>query len=296
MTKFVLTGATGQLGSRVLQHLLKLVLASDIIVSLYNPSGATSTIKGSGVEIRRGDYADPASLDAAFAGADKLLLVSHPAMAHELRVAYHKNAIDAAKRVGIKRVYYTSLAFAGDTDTFVMRAHLDTERYLQESGGVPYTILREGVYSEAWRVYFGFWTPAETSDEVVIPHGDGPIAYACLEDLGEGTAKILAGYENETLLLTGTSSFTLKEIAATVSRLLGRDVKLIVGSEDDYVKANLGRPGLRGEEAHLRKFATTYKALERGELDLKDPLLQNVLGREPKSFEHTLRESLGLNP
>ncbi len=112
-------------------------------------------------------------------------------MAHELRVAYHKNAIDAAKRVGIKRVYYTSLAFAGDTDTFIMRAHLDTERYLQESGGVPYTILREGVYSEAWRVYFGFWTPAETSDEVVIPHGDGPIAYACLDDLGEGTAKIL---------------------------------------------------------------------------------------------------------
>ncbi|KAI0351982.1 NmrA-like family protein [Trametes cingulata] len=296
MTRYVITGATGGLGSQVFKYLLKLVPPSDVVVSLYNPSGATQAIKDSGVEIRRGDYGDPASLDKAFAGADKLLIVSYPSIAHELRVRHHKNAIDAAKRVGVKHIYYTSLAFASDSVAAVMQAHIDTEKYLKESG-LTYTILREGIYSESYPLYFGFYNPAEGKDEVIIPHSDGGIAWVSREDLGEGTAKIMVqgGFENETRLLSGSRSVTLKEIAAKVSSLLGRDVRLVVASEDDYVKANVGKHGPRGEEEFLRKWATTYKALERGELDVVDPLLQQILGRELKPFEDTLKETLGLH-
>ncbi|KAI0364006.1 NmrA-like family protein [Pilatotrama ljubarskyi] len=296
MTKYVITGATGGLGSQVFKYLLKLVPPSDVVVSLYNPSGATQAIKESGVEIRRGDYGDPASLDKAFAGADKLLIVSYPSIAHELRVRHHKNAIDAAKRVGVKHIYYTSLAFASDSVAAVMQAHIDTEKYLKESG-LTYTILREGIYSESYPLYFGFYNAAEGKDEVIIPHSDGGIAWVSREDLGEGTAKIMVqgGFENETRLLSGSRSITLREIAEKISSLLGRNVKLVVATEDDYVRANVGKHGPRGEEEFLRKWATTYKALERGELDVVDPLLQQVLGRELKPFEDTLKETLGLH-
>ncbi|KAI0800226.1 NmrA-like family protein [Fomes fomentarius] len=297
MTKYVLTGTTGGIGSQVFKYLLKFVPASDIIVSLYNPAGATQEIKDSGVEIRRGDYGDPASLDQAFAGADKLLIVSYPSIAHQLRVAQHKNAIDAAKRVGIKHVYYTSLAFASDSVAAVMQAHLDTEKYLKESG-LTYTILREGIYSESFSMYFGFWHASQKEDEVLIPHSDGGIAWVCREDLGEGTAKIMVQgrYENETLLLSGSRSITLKEIAQKIFSISGRSLKLVVSTEDEYVKAHLGKNGPRAEEEFLRKWATTYKALQRGELDVVDPLLQEVLGRELKPFEDTLRETpLGLS-
>ena len=77
-----------------------------------------------------------------------------------------------------------------------------------------------------------------------------------------------------------------------VSARLKRNVKLVVGSEDEYVQRNLGKHGVRGEEEFLRKWATTYKALERGELAVVDPLLQKVLGRELKPFEATLQETL----
>ena len=160
------------------------------MVSLYNPSGATEAIKESGVEVRRGDYGDPASLDQAFAGADKLLIVSYPSIAHELRVKHHEHAIDAAKRAGVKHVYYTSLAFAGDSVAAVMQAHIDTERYLKASG-LTYTILREGIYSESYPLYFGFFNAAEGKDEVIVPYSDGGIAWVSREDLGEGTAKII---------------------------------------------------------------------------------------------------------
>ncbi|OSC97536.1 NmrA-like family protein [Trametes coccinea BRFM310] len=295
MTKYVITGATGGLGSQVFKYLLKLVPASDVVVSLYNPAGATQAIKESGVEIRRGDYGDPASLDAAFAGADKLLIVSYPSIAHELRVKHHRNAIDAAKRAGVKHVYYTSLAFAGDSVAAVMQAHIDTERYLKESG-LTYTIVREGIYSESYPLYFGFFNPAEGKDEVVIPHSDGGIAWVSREDLGEGTAKLIVegGYENQTLLFSGSRAITLKEIAEKISGLLGRNIQLVVSTEDEYVRANVGKNGPRGEEEFLRKWATTYKALKRGELDVVDPLLQKIVGRELKPFEATLKEMLGL--
>lgn len=153
--------------------------------------------------MRKGDYADPDSLRAAFAGADKLLLISHPSFDHELRVRTHRNAIDAAKAAGCRHVYYTSLAFgfdarkelvpAGEPESVasIMQAHLDTEAYLRTSG-LTYTIIREGVYSEVWTQFLGFWPPAEGTNEVVIPHGDGAVAWATRADLGEGTASILA--------------------------------------------------------------------------------------------------------
>ncbi|TBU46656.1 NmrA-like family protein [Dichomitus squalens] len=296
MVKYVLTGATGALGSQVFKYILRLVPASDVIVSLYNPAGATAEITNSGVEIRRGNYSEPTSLDAAFASADKLLLVSYPSIAHAERVAAHKNAIDAAKRVGIKHLYYTSLAFASDSKAEVMQAHLDTEKYLKESG-LTYTIIREGIYSESYPLYFGFWSPAEESDEVLVPYSDGGIAWVSREDLGEGTAKIMVegGYENETRLLSGSQSITLAQIAEKVSQIVGRNLKLVIGTEDEYVRRNRGKHGPRGEEEFLRKWATTFKALERGELDVVDPLLQQILRRPLKPFEESLKEVLDIH-
>jgi uncharacterized protein YbjT (DUF2867 family) len=150
----VLTGATGGLGSEVLKHLLQLVPASSLVVSSPDPSKVPEHIARAGVHVRHGDFAKPDTLAAAFAGADKLLVVSYPGIAHGQRVQMHKNAIDAAKRAGVKHVYYTSLAFDPAGASAVMRAHRDTEAYLKESG-LTYTIIREGIYSESYPLYFG---------------------------------------------------------------------------------------------------------------------------------------------
>ncbi|KAJ3489552.1 hypothetical protein NLI96_g2055 [Meripilus lineatus] len=291
--KYVVTGATGGLGSRVFKHLLDIVSPSDIIVSLYNPSGATSAVKSSGVEIRKGDFTKPETLDSAFAGADKLLIVSYPSIAYEIRVQSHKAAIEAAKRCGIKHVYYTSLAFAGDSAAAVMKAHLETEAYLKGSG-MTYTIIREGIYNESWPLYFGFFDVSQKKKEVVIPISDGKIAWVCRDDLGEGTAKIMtseSGYENTTLLLSGTDPISLHELGNKINKRLPehRQVNLKVVSENDYCAHNF----TNHEDWFLHAWATTYNALARKELETVDPLLRNLLGRELKSIDDTLDEMLG---
>ncbi|THH30863.1 hypothetical protein EUX98_g3317 [Antrodiella citrinella] len=286
MPKYVLTGATGGIGSRVFKHLLDLVPASEIVVSLYNPAGATPAITSSGVEVRRGDFSDSASLEAAYAGAEKLLIVSYPSIAYEVRVKAHKAAIDAAKVAGIKHIYYTSLAFASDSKAAVMQAHLDTEAYLKESG-LTYTIIREGIYNESWQLYFGWWDPKEGSDEVVIPYTDGSIAWACRDDLGEGTAKIIvaeSGYDNRQVLLSGSQSTTLSELATTLSELLSRKLTLKIVTLPEFIAHNTPKTPIE----LIESWSTTWTAIGRGELAVKDPLLKELLGREPVTVEETL--------
>jgi uncharacterized protein YbjT (DUF2867 family) len=82
--KVILTGTTGKLGSLVLKHLLKLVPTSSIIVSLYNPSKAPNSYAELGLEVRRGDFEDPGSLD--FKGGHVLFLMSYPSIRHQVRV------------------------------------------------------------------------------------------------------------------------------------------------------------------------------------------------------------------
>ena len=118
---YVLTGATGGLGSQVLHHLLKLVHVHQIVVSLHNTSSTTADhISSLGVIVRRGDCNDPESLKSAFAGGTKLLIVSFPSIDDLERYYHHKTAIDIAMEVGIKHICYTSVAFSSDSVTAVI--------------------------------------------------------------------------------------------------------------------------------------------------------------------------------
>lgn len=173
MTRILLTGATGGLGSAVLKYILPLVPPSDLVVASPTPARVRDAWPDlpSAVEIREGDYmrlgaplvsfafcrrrADqtPETLPGALAGIDVFFIISYPSIAHEVRVRAHKNAIDAAQAANVKRVIYTSIAF-GEGVADVMKPHLDTEAYLRASG-IEYTIIREGLYIEAFPFYLG---------------------------------------------------------------------------------------------------------------------------------------------
>jgi uncharacterized protein YbjT (DUF2867 family) len=178
----------------------------EVAVVIRNPSNIPTEISSSGVEIRQGDFSKPELLNTAFNDTEKLLIISVPSIEHEFRVRHHVNAIDAAKRAGVKHVYYTSLVFGTDvmghlTDSVahVMQAHLDTEAYLAKSG-LTYTVLREGIYSESYSLYTGFFDHNK-DNEVCVPT-DGPITWVCIEDLGEGTAKLMVKVNDETIVVT----------------------------------------------------------------------------------------------
>ena len=166
----VVTGATGELGRAVVENLLRYVPASRVAVSVRKPENAQA-FAVRGVAVHRGDFDEPESLVRSFFGAERLLIISASGIDHESRAQRHRNAIDAAVRAGVGHVYYTSLLPCQDSVAYVMKAHLDTEAYLLASG-LPFTILKNGVYAESWQLYLG----DVTGDEVVIP-ADGTVSW-----------------------------------------------------------------------------------------------------------------------
>jgi uncharacterized protein YbjT (DUF2867 family) len=277
----VVTGATGELGAEVVKNLLTLVPPSRVAVSVREPKRA-HPLAELGVDVRHGDYDRLDTLDRAFAGADRLLIVSASGIQHERRVTQHRNAIRAAERVNVKHVFYTSLVHGHESVAYVMKAHIDTERILRGST-LPFTILQNGIYAEAVDTYLGDCSRGE----VIIP-ADGPIAWVSRADLGAGIALLLrdGGHQGETLRLTGPATLTIRSVAQILSAARGRTIEARIVPVEEYLarQASAGKPVERA-----RDWASTYFAMARGEFATVDPFLQGLLGRPLRTAEQALR-------
>ncbi|MEJ7664730.1 MAG: NmrA family NAD(P)-binding protein [Hymenobacter sp.] len=155
----LVTGATGQYGAKAIEHLLKKGVEPQQIAALVRDAAKGQHLQDKGIELRLGDYADVDSLIRAFQGVDKLLLVSsNDRGAVENRTAHHLTVIKAAKEAGVKHLIYTSFArkepFTGSAIADFLNSHVETERAI-EAGGLPYTILQNGIYLEMIPIFVG---------------------------------------------------------------------------------------------------------------------------------------------
>jgi uncharacterized protein YbjT (DUF2867 family) len=280
----IVTGATGGLGRAVVENLLRCVPTAKVAVSVRKPDDAQA-FAARGVAVRRGDFDKPDSLVRSFDGADRLLIISASGIDHESRTVRHRNAIDAAVRAGVGHVYYTSLLPGQDSVAYVMKAHLDTEAYLLASG-LPFTILKNGVYAEAWQLYLG----DVIGDEVVIP-ADGPVSWVSRADLAEGTARLLyeGGHEGEMLNLTGPAALDIKAVAEILGRVRGRPLVVKIAPLEEYA-CRLISAGKSADFA--RQWGTTYLGMHRGEFGKVDPFLGSLLGRPLQTIAEVLARDL----
>lgn len=273
----IVTGATGALNGATVDHLLERVPAGELVVAVRDPARARR-FADRGVEVRRGDYADPASLPAAFAGADQLLLVSSndPVTDH---VALHRAAIDAAVAAGVGRILYTSHQGAALGSPFLPAdGHAITEGLLEQSG-VAWTSLRNGFYAHSLTWLMGPWR--ETG--VVTVPADGPVSWTAREDAAEAAALILGSdgaYEGPVTLTAGAAP-TFEELAGIASELTGRTVGFELAEPEAWVAA-------QPDERMARFVLGMYEAAAGGYFAGVDPLLGELLRREPRTVREVL--------
>ncbi|WP_149549840.1 NAD(P)H-binding protein [Streptomyces marokkonensis] len=185
----LVTGANGNLGSATLAALRARGIA------------ATGGSRTPGEGMRRLDFDDPASLDLA--GVSALVLVSAGYAEDDQVVRRHAAVLEAAVRHGVGHVVYTSLTGAGDHLGFAL-AHRATERLVRASG-LPWTILRNGLYAELFGGLLMWAGPA--GDALESPFGDGALAAVARADLAEAAALVAADparYDGRVLDLVGT--------------------------------------------------------------------------------------------
>ncbi|HEY0937918.1 MAG TPA: NAD(P)H-binding protein [Trebonia sp.] len=281
----VITGATGALNGATVEHLFKLVPADQIGVSVRDPAKARHFAER-GVRVRRGSYEDPEALRDSFEGAEQVLLVSSSDPAAD-GVSLHRVGVETAVAAGARRILYTSHQHTGPGSPFFpARDHAATEALLADSG-VAWTSLRNGFYAHSLGWLTGPWR--ETG--VIATPADGPVSWTDRADEAEAAAVILAGPRefDGPVTLTARSAVSFSAVAAIASELTGRDISRTVLGDEEWVAAQAaqGTP-----EPMARFLLGFYQAARAGNFAGTDPLLGELLGREPATVRDLLTEQL----
>ncbi|MBF5045312.1 SDR family oxidoreductase [Aggregicoccus sp. 17bor-14] len=267
----VVTGATGQLGRLVIEQLLQKVPAAQVVAAVRSPEKARA-LAAQGVQVREADYDRPGTLEAAFRGAEKLLLISSNEMGK--RVQQHQAAIDAAKRAGVKLVVYTSILKADTSGISLAAEHLATEKALRASG-LPFVLLRNSWYFEN---YTENLAPALQHGALLGAAKEGRIAAATRADYAAAAVAVLTtpGHEGQVYELAGDQAFTLRELAEEVSRQAKKPVAYNDMPAEQYAGV-LQSVGLPAPVAQM--LASADQGIARGELDDRSGTLRRLIGR-----------------
>jgi uncharacterized protein YbjT (DUF2867 family) len=286
----IVTGATGKLGRPLVEQLLRRVPAERVGVSVRSPEKLADLARR-GVRVRRGDFAEPASLAPAFEGATQLLLVSVDATGPEA-VARHAAAIDAARAAGVERVLYTSHQAASPSSPFPPMPDHDATEKLLAASGLPYTSLRNGFYASTTLQLLG---DALTSGKLHAP-ADGPVSWTAHADLAEAAAEILAAgergdtlFDGPTPALAGPAALDLDDVARIAGEVTGRPVERVVVPDEQWHGQLIGH-GVPEPQADL--LLGLFLASRAKEFAETGPALGRLLGREPQDLRGFLTESL----
>lgn len=280
----VITGATGQLGKHVVSQLLEKVSPTELAVAVRNPEKAAS-YAAQGVQVRQADYTDVASLEKAFEGATKVLLISGNELGK--RFEQHRNVIDAARQANVGLLVYTSLLRANTSHIGLKVEHLQTEEYLLASG-IPSVILRNGWYFENHTENLG---PALQFGAIAGAAGEGRIGAASRADYAAAAVAVLTseGHAGKTYELSGDASFSLAELAAEVTRQAGRPVVYNDMPTAQY-EAFLTGVGLPDFVAAM--LANADEGVRQGDLETQDHTLSTLMGRPTTSLSAAVAAAL----
>jgi NAD(P)H dehydrogenase (quinone) len=254
------------------------VAADQIVAASRNPA-KLADLAGKGVETRAADFDDPASLEKAFAGIDRLLLISTDELAVPgKRLAQHKAAVAAAVKAGVKHIFYTSMPNPDKSLISFAPDHLGTEEAIKASG-LRYTILRNSWYTDnhfmglPHALEVGSWYTSQTGGRLPnISRADcAAAAAAALVSPPEG---------NALLTLTGAQSLTAEEIAEIVSNLTGKPLAVVQVSDEQLAG------GLRGAgmpEFVVQLVVTADANIRAGNFDMVTDDFESLTGRKPES-------------
>lgn len=279
---FFVTGAAGHFGRRVTELLLD-AGAGTVIAGTRSP-GRIAELAARGAQTRPADFDDPASLDAAFAGVDKLLIVSTDALGVAgVRQRQHLAAVAAAVRAGVREILYTSMprpeppsavSFAPD--------HWSTEQAIAKSGA-RWTMLRNNWYAENLRHAI---PAALASGKWYTAAGTGRIAYVTREDTARAAAAAMLEESSDIRYdITGPAALTQDEVAALAAAAYRTPIEPVHVTDEQLLAGLLGA----GVPEVMARLSVEFDRNTReGKLATVTDAVEQLTGRQPQALKDWL--------
>jgi NAD(P)H dehydrogenase (quinone) len=285
MTRILVTGASGGIGRKTLQQLLKLRPATQLVGLVRDPSKAQD-LAGLGIELRRGDYLDTASLPGAFEGIEKVMLISTPAFTP--RNEAHANVIDAAAVAGVRHLVFMPV-HRKPGSSFSMNQVTEEDIFTVgklKASPLAWTLVEHPPFMDSLSLYLG---PNVLQTGVRGPAASGKFAAATRDDLAAAHAAVLTGqgHELQSYNLAGDPAISFQDIAKILSELSRRNVPFVTLSDAEYLET-LAAAGL---PPHARPFVLQWvHGMAAGEWEETPGDLEKLISRKPTSVTEYLRE------
>ena len=307
MCNMLLTGVDGNLGGEAARILLELAPHDQLIFCGYSEASLAPYAE-MGIETHVTDFNDPAGLAEAFAGAERLALISMPFVGAK-RQAAHKNAVDGAKAAGVKQIVYTSLVNADDptNPSVEKKDHIYTEEYIK-SQGLDYIFMRNSQYAEA--MITNYFTYVNTTGVLTNSQGDGLMAYISRKDCAKAVAYALFRgdeYHEVALDINGPELMTISQFIEIGNAATGNNVTYqeVTDEENYQIFDAMGVPRTtdgvfkKDSEAPFSSdgMVTFAQAIREGKMDKFTDDFKKLTGDDPLTvkymFEHSDEFQIG---
>lgn len=279
MNRILVTGASGTIGSRLVEQLR--ARGADFAVMTSRPGHTVP-----GVRTVVGDLADPASLRAAFAGIDTLFLLL-PLVPHKLELA--RNAVSAAQAAGVKHIVRSSGAGA-DADSPVALARLQGQiDAIVSDSGLATTFLRPAGFMQNW---VNFSAGQVKDGAYYAPHGTGAQSLVDARDIADAAATVLldpAAHAGKVYTLTGSEALTNPQMLALISKAIGREVRYVDVPE---AAAQEAMQGMGLPPALVEWFMSLNHVIKQGWAAGITGDVQQLTGHAPRRFADFVLENV----
>ena len=284
--KILVTGSTGNLGSKIVENLLRKASKEEIVVGVSNVSSEKAiAYRAEGLDVRETNFDTLQGLKDAFNGIDRVFIISTFGQFEDI-MRQHTNAIEAAKIAGVQQIVYPSVTKADNSPHFLAPMHHAREMAILESG-IPSVILRNNWYIE---------NELQTIQGVqagmpwMTSAGEGKTGWVYRPDLAEAAANVLLGegHEGKIYELSG-ESLTQKQFVDTLEEVLEIEVPFMPIEEDQHIEV-LKQAGL--PEQYIPMITLSQKGTREGGLEVDSTDLEILLGRPVTTLKQALKHLL----